>query len=226
MGWAHTQRGAKNNITCGTVCTARCAPGHIPVDDRAGDIEELFVCGRGVWDRLVTMDERGSRKAPFACRDNSAHDPNAIESHRKSQQLKAPAAAAPRPTRTFDMLRSLWEHFGPATSLGVQITNDVGCTEGEKTKGGDTLLVYYTGTLAGSDYKFDNRHSQGSEPFKIKIGSARVIPGFEQGLMGMCVGETRRVIVPPRLGYGGDDRPQIPPFSTLLFDIELLGINQ
>lgn len=95
---------------------------------------------------------------------------------------------------------------------------------GTEAKVGDTVSVHYTGTLEDGT-KFDSSLDRG-EPFSFTLGQNRVIQGWEQGVLGMKVGEQRKLIIPPELGYGPSGTPggPIPPNATLHFDIELLGL--
>lgn len=84
--------------------------------------------------------------------------------------------------------------------------------------------MHYTGTLIDGS-KFDSSVDR-NQPFDFVIGSGQVIKGWERGLLGMCVGEKRKLTIPSDLGYG--DRgspPTIPGGSTLIFDVELIKIN-
>lgn len=86
---------------------------------------------------------------------------------------------------------------------------------------GQTAEVGYTLTLE-SGTLIDQATAR--SPFTFELGSDSVIPGFSMGVAGMKVGELRRVVIPPELGYGNQDNEAIPPQSTLNFDVELLAI--
>ena len=89
---------------------------------------------------------------------------------------------------------------------------------------GDSLTVDYTGTLEDGT-QFDS--SIGREPFTFIIGTGQVISGWDQGLIGMKVGEERKLTIPSDLGYGSSGTPDgtIPPNATLIFTIKLISIN-
>ena len=84
--------------------------------------------------------------------------------------------------------------------------------------------MHYTGTLV-SGKRFDS--SRGRAPFEFSLGGGEVIQGWDEGLVGMCVGEKRQLTIPPKLGYGsrGAGGGLIPPNAVLLFDVELLSIK-
>merc|ERR1712172_332155 len=92
-------------------------------------------------------------------------------------------------------------------------------------RNGDMLSMHYTGTLEDGK-KFDSSYDR-SEPFKFQIGVGQVIKGWEEGVLGMCVGEQRRLIVPPALGYGDQGAGDIiPGGATLYFDVELVSAEE
>lgn len=94
----------------------------------------------------------------------------------------------------------------------------------QEVKEGDSVTVHYTGTLEDGT-KFDSSLDRG-EPFTFTIGQGSVIPGWEQGLMGMKVGEQRKLTIPSNLGYGSQGAGDIiPPNATLIFEVELISIN-
>ena len=85
---------------------------------------------------------------------------------------------------------------------------------------GDNLRVQYIGTFTNGK-QFDSSYQNG-RPFSFTLGGGQVIQGWDQGVVGMLVGERRELIIPSRLGYGGRAVGNIPPNSTLVFSIELV----
>jgi FKBP-type peptidyl-prolyl cis-trans isomerase len=92
-------------------------------------------------------------------------------------------------------------------------------------KEGDTLSMHYTGTLEDGT-KFDSSYDRGA-PFSFVLGMGQVIPGWDLGVLGMTVGEKRKLTIPHELAYGPDGIPGVIPASaTLYFDIELMSIGE
>lgn len=102
-----------------------------------------------------------------------------------------------------------------------------GC--GPTTQTGDTVTVTYTGWTQADGKEFDSSLSHSPYTFQVSgLGSStpNVIQGWNFGLIGMKPGETRRIILPPELGYGAQGSPPtIPANATLIFDIKLLSID-
>ncbi len=109
----------------------------------------------------------------------------------------------------------------PDNQIGVI---DVKEGTGAAAKAGDTVSVQYDGYLTNGT-KFDSSRTRGT-PFVFKLGSGQVIPGFDTGVTGMKVGGVRRIIIPPKLGYGSQQAGAIPPNSTLLFEVELVKVGK
>ncbi|XP_065897818.1 peptidyl-prolyl cis-trans isomerase FKBP2-like [Dysidea avara] len=91
---------------------------------------------------------------------------------------------------------------------------------------GDTVSVHYVGALENGQV-FDTSKQEGRQPFELTLGKGTVIKGWEEGLIGICQGEVRKLIIPSHLGYG--DRgmpPHIPGKATLIFSIECLKLTK
>ena len=96
---------------------------------------------------------------------------------------------------------------------------------GAEAKIGDVVTVDYAGTLLDGT-KFDSSIDRGT-PFPFTLGENRVIQGWELGVLGMKVGEKRKLTIPPELAYGPAGRPPvIPQNATLIFEIDMLKIGQ
>jgi FKBP-type peptidyl-prolyl cis-trans isomerase len=108
----------------------------------------------------------------------------------------------------------------PAGSLTIQ---DLKIGEGAVATKGKTVSVHYTGTLTDGK-KFDSSVDRG-EPIVFPLGAGVVIKGWEQGLEGMRVGGKRKLTIPPALGYGAQGKGSVPPNATMIFDVELVGVQ-
>jgi FKBP-type peptidyl-prolyl cis-trans isomerase len=96
--------------------------------------------------------------------------------------------------------------------------------QGVAAKNGDNVSVHYVGTLTDGK-KFDSSLDRG-QPFSFILGAGQVIQGWEQGVLGMKVGEKRKLTIPSELGYGERGAGGIiPPNATLIFEVELMKIN-
>ncbi len=103
------------------------------------------------------------------------------------------------------------------------VTNELIKGTGTEAKAGDTVSVNYVGALYKTGKVFDASWKR-NEPFSFTLGKGQVIPGWEQGVLGMKVGGRRELIIPPSLGYGAKGSPpSIPPNETLIFIVDLLS---
>ncbi|THJ22383.1 MAG: FKBP-type peptidyl-prolyl cis-trans isomerase [Nitrospira sp. CG24D] len=109
------------------------------------------------------------------------------------------------------------------TSSGLQYIDQVVGT-GDTAKAGQTVSVHYTGWLTNGK-KFDSSVDRG-QPFSFKLGVGQVIKGWDEGVQGMKIGGKRKLTIPSNLGYGARGAGGlIPPHATLVFDVELLGVQ-
>lgn len=96
---------------------------------------------------------------------------------------------------------------------------------GPEAKSGDQLSMQYVGVVYKTGKEFDASWDRG-QPFDFALGQGSVIPGWDQGIVGMKAGGRRELTIPPELGYGAaGSPPSIPPNATLIFVVDLISIN-
>ena len=99
-----------------------------------------------------------------------------------------------------------------------------GCNHKRRSKAGDAMTMQYTGKLTNGNI-FDSSRKPGREPFRFTLGAGQVIKGWDEGLVGLCVGERLTLTIPSALGYGDRGYPgSIPPKATLIFEVEVVEV--
>ncbi len=132
-------------------------------------------------------------------------------------------------------LSAAFSQGAPDTSAPTKVTGaptktadgleywDIKVGTGATAQAGQTVKVHYTGWLTNGK-KFDSSVDHG-QPFSFQLGAGQVIKGWDEGVAGMKVGGKRQLRIPPELGYGQRGYPPIPANATLIFDVQLLGVQ-
>ena len=155
----------------------------------------LAICGMAV---LVAAQNQAAAKKTAAAKKSAATTPN----------NNAPTKVTGAPTKTPSGLE-YW---------------DIKKGTGPVAQSGQKVKVHYTGWLTNGK-KFDSSVDR-NEPFQFTLGAGQVIKGWDEGVAGMKVGGKRQLRIPPDLGYGAAGAGGvIPPNATLIFDVELLGVQ-
>ena len=121
----------------------------------------------------------------------------------------------------YDVSGGIMNTASPAANAGLIVQDEVIGTGAEAVVG-SLVSVQYTGKLENGTV-FDT--SAGKAPIQFPLGQGYVIPGWELGITGMKVGGKRLLIIPPSLAYGDNANGPIPANSTLIFEVELVGVK-
>jgi peptidylprolyl isomerase len=105
------------------------------------------------------------------------------------------------------------------------VIRDIVPGKGPKAKAGDNLSMQYVGTSWSTGQQFDASWDRGAQPFTFPLGGGQVIPGWDEGMIGMRKGGRRLLIIPPEMGYGPNGTPDgaIAPNETLIFVVDRVG---
>lgn len=115
---------------------------------------------------------------------------------------------------------------GPTITNTINITGMTNQTENLTAQDGDMVSVLYTGKLTNGTV-FDASSLHGNKPIEFVLGANMVIKGWDEGLVGMRIGEKKTMTIPPEKAYGNRSVGDvIPANSTLVFDVELVGIKR
>ncbi len=157
--------------------------------------------------------EDGSSTATTTATDATATDATAADGADEAPATTVDANVPPKPTVAIPT--------GEVTELVVTALVE---GEGEATKEGDTVVVHYVGVRSEDGAEFDNSYDRG-EPFPVALGAQTVIPGWEQGLLGVKAGGQYQLDIPAELAYG--DNPQgdvIQAGDALTFVVDVMAI--
>jgi FKBP-type peptidyl-prolyl cis-trans isomerase len=175
------------------------------------------------------------RKHHEICRPSTIHQPppstiaSELRPQNKQQHSKMVSASN---TRIILPILALAAATVSAADLKVQVyEGPTECTDENKVQKGNYLSMHYTGTIDESSAtgekgkQFDSSRDRG-DTFDFTIGSGQVIRGWEEGLLGLCVGAKANLIIPPEMGYGERGAGgAIPGGATLKFDVEVVAIS-
>jgi FKBP-type peptidyl-prolyl cis-trans isomerase FkpA len=115
------------------------------------------------------------------------------------------------------------QNFTPIQQVTSLMISDTVVGSGTAVKAGDTVTVDYTGAIANSGLIFQSSLDNNGQPVPISLNN--VIKGWSEGIVGMKIGGTRRLIIPANLAYGATGKGSIPPNADLVFDITLHAIK-
>jgi FKBP-type peptidyl-prolyl cis-trans isomerase len=147
------------------------------------------------------------------CQTNKSKSATATSKRKSTRRGRGKAVVPPAPPSP----------IGTTTSGLIYVITHHG--EGRQPKVGETVLVHYTGLLT-SGVKFDSSLDRGS-PISFELGTANIIQGWNEGIARLHVGDQATLVIPSSLGYGARGRgPVIPPDATLVFIVELVGIQE
>ena len=169
----------------------------------------VMLCGAGilgiVWGNGTEHDTGEAPKTESPPPDKV--DTKNKKKDKKEEPAPQPSAAAPNPDAKVTI-------------------EDVVVGTGDTAEAGDTCSMKYEGKLLDGT-EFDSTAKHGDKPFTFPLGGGRVIKGWDQGVAGMKVGGKRKLTIPPELGYGARGAGEkIPPNSTLVFNVELVGVEK
>jgi peptidylprolyl isomerase len=169
----------------------------------------------------------GSSTSESAADKSAAKAESEAQNQKPIPEPKAPAVQKVAPTpgeADINTKPKVPKGSGPAPTALKAETLIAG--NGPAIQSGQQATVNYVGVLFKNGKEFDTSWGKGKQPFQFALGSGQVIPGWDQGVLGMKVGERRRLTIPAALAYGAQGSPpKIGPNEPLIFDIDLKKIG-
>jgi len=167
---------------------------------------------------MTISNATGSAGAAHMKPQDSARPSREVQSSEGATQAREPAAGP-----FLDQFKVLPESRFHKTKSGLMVAT-VREGAGKPFTAGTKIKVTYTGWLQDGT-KFDSSQDHNA-PFEFTLGAGRVIKGWEEGLAGIRPGERRQLVIPPSLAYGGREVGNIPPDSTLIFNVEAVAVEE
>jgi peptidylprolyl isomerase len=169
----------------------------------------------------------GSSTSESAADKSAAKAESEAKNQKPAPEATAPTSAKVDPTpgeADINKKPTVPKGTGPAPTALKAETLIAG--NGAEIKSGQQATVNYVGVLFKDGKEFDTSWGKGKQPFQFALGSGQVIPGWDAGVLGMKVGERRRLTIPAALAYGAQGSPpKIGPNEPLIFDIDLKKIG-
>lgn len=155
--------------------------------------------------------------------DNTTNDSSLTQTPTEQTQA-ADQAACPFNVASGKEKLAIPESFKPSGTVSELQATDVVQGTGAEVKAGDCIVTKYHGTLASNGEKFDGNFDT-DQALEFQLGVGNVIPGWDQGLVGMKVGGTRQLVIPANLAYGESGQGSIPANADLIFVVKVLEVK-
>jgi peptidylprolyl isomerase len=174
------------------------------------------------------------------CGDSKSNDANQTGTTTQAETTTTQPAQQPQPSAAprvvrakpsaaeADLSRKPRPGKGRGSPPSRLVAQDLIVGKGKKAAAGDTVSVQYVGALFAIGKEFDAswKGARAGQPFQFPLGGGQVIPGWDQGVVGMKVGGRRKLIIPADLAYGAQGSPpSIPANAALIFDIDLKKVG-
>jgi FKBP-type peptidyl-prolyl cis-trans isomerase len=205
--------------------------------DMSGFLEGIRMMKKGGQARLIlpsqlAFGERGYREIPPYT--SIIYDVKVVDVKTKAEYEKAQAAEKKKQDDKKSKAKkeesSLLQKYlkdnkitAKPTASGLYYIEKVKGT-GPQIHAGSKVSVQYTGTLLNGK-KFDSSRDRGGKPFDLEVGKGNVIKGWDEGLLHMSKGGRATMICPSSIAYGEQEMGNIPPYSTLVFDVEVVDVK-